>query len=373
MQMCKNVFTIAIIISCVIFLSGEIFAFQNSTPLIDNCGSLVGKSPDLTEPFSLDDTLYSFPGFGTWPSGIAWDGEYFWLGDKDSNMICRVDTTGAVLQRVRLPFLDPSGIEFDGQNLWFVYEHTAKLYKLEYPSGAIIDSFYLPDSGLGDPQSWGLAWDGTYLWHSRYKGHLTNPGRIFQLDPNTGQVLYSFPSPTDFMLGIAWDDPYLCGVDIITRKLYWMNPWDSTVVKDTNWIIRYPLGIDWGREGYLWGTSGTSRSSHQGTERVYRSDIRTVIGTAENEEKPLNQHLVGPYPNPCSHSTELLLTLPKPMIVKADVYTVLGQRFASIQDQRLPAGEHRLQWKTNNIQTGVYLLRVTANNTTFTRRIVVAR
>ena len=373
MQMFKNVFTIAIIISCSISLSGKILASQNSTPLIDNCGSLVGKLSKLTELPYTDDTLYSFPGFGTWPSGIAWDGEYFWLGDLDSNMICRVDTTGTVLQRVRLSTIDPAGIEFDGQHLWFVYEHNAMLYKLEHPSGAIIDSLYLPDSGFSDPQSWGLAWDGTYLWHSRYKGHLTNPGRIFQLDPNTGQVLYSFPSPTDFMLGIAWDDPYLCGVDIITRKLYWMNPWDSTVVKDTNWMIRYPLGIDWGRGGYLWGTSGTSRSSHQGTERVYRSDIMTVIGTTENEEKVLNQHLIGPYPNPCSHSTEIVLTLPKPMMVKAHVYTVLGQRFASIKDQLMSAGEHQFLWKTSKVKTGVYLLQVTVGETNFTRQLIIAR
>lgn len=371
--MCKNVFTITIIISCAISLSGKIFALPNSAPLIDNSGSFVVKSPELTEPSYLDDTLYSFPGFGTWPSGIAWDGEDFWLGDLDSNMICRVDTTGTILQRVRLLTIEPAGIEFDGQHLWFVYEHNAMLYKLEHPSGAIIDSFYLPDSGYSDPQSWGLAWDGTYLWHSRYKGHYTEPGRIFQLDPNTGQVLYSFPSPTDYMLGIAWDDPYLCGVDIITRKLYWMNPWDSTVVKDTNWMVRYPLGIDWGREGYLWGVSGASRSSHQGTERVYRSDIMTVIGITENEEKVLDQHLIGPHPNPCSHSTEIVLTLPKPTTVKADVYTVLGQWFASIQNQHLSAGKHRLQWGIGKAKAGVYLLRVTAGELTFTHRLVVAR
>jgi len=239
---------------------------------------------------SLGDTLYSFPTPGTWPGGLAWDGNYFWNSDADSQRIYKLTTTGIVDTSFPMPSGTTGGgdLEWDGSYLWLVDEQTAKLYKLDPATGLPLQSFNLPDSASSDPNSWGLTWDGNYLWHSQYQ----TQAKIFKIDPSNGRVLFSFTPPRQSILGIAWAGNYLYGVDIDGMTIYKMNPSNGSVVDSTRWQIPYPLGLKYDGS-YFWNVSS---AIPYGNQRIYKVDA----GIGMEEHQTLNDERFTPeiYPNP---------------------------------------------------------------------------
>lgn len=45
---------------------------------------------------SIGDTLWSFRSPVEWPSGLAWGGGHFWLGDIESDSLYRLSDSGVV-------------------------------------------------------------------------------------------------------------------------------------------------------------------------------------------------------------------------------------------------------------------------------------
>ena len=71
----------------------------------------------------------------------------------------------------------------------------------------------------------GIAWDGTSLWNAEWVN-----GMIHQLDPETGDVLVSFPSPDDSPHVLAYDGHYLWVViGGGANMLYQIEPGNKTV------------------------------------------------------------------------------------------------------------------------------------------------
>ncbi len=239
------------------------------------------------------DTLYSFPVPRTWPGALARQDDWFWSCDIAVDSIYRLDSTGVVDAQWPLPSGSGGAMEWDGANLWLVSEQNAKLYKLDTATCTVLDSFSLPDSAAVDPNSWGLAWDGQYLWHSQYGSR----AMLFKLDPATGAVLHSFPPPVLSILGITWDNDYLCGVECRGYMLYRMDPADSSVVDSTPWLLNYALGLDWDG-GSFWNVEGD-------TCRAYRID--GYVGIA------------GPGTAPCRHDRVLRLVSSNPFTTSATV------------------------------------------------------
>ena len=66
-----------------------------------------------------------------------------------------------------------------------------------------------------DPLPAGLAWDGKRLWVAGRKAH-----KLFQIDPQTGNVSTSIPSPGDSPSGLAFDGRILWHTDRRARTLY---------------------------------------------------------------------------------------------------------------------------------------------------------
>jgi hypothetical protein len=241
------------------------------------------------------DTTYSFPAPGTWPVGLAWDGTGFWVMDNDSECIYKVDTTGQVLKSFPVPSnRSASGdLEFFGDRLWAVSENSAWLFELDTATGFALDSLRLPDSLSPDPASWGLSWDGAYLWHSQYGSN----HRIFQIDTTDGSVVFSFPSPSTFVLGIAWDGVHLWCLYAF-GTIYEMNPPDSSIVASYPWPVSYGLGLQWVGEN-LWNVSGSALAG--GTARIYKVDGLAGLAQGRAPEPGTREHTgatiqrAGPY------------------------------------------------------------------------------
>lgn len=78
------------------------------------------------------------------------------------------------------------------------------------------------------------------------------------------------------------------------------------------------------------------------------------------------------FPNPFNASTELSFSLQNPGKTTLSVFNITGQLVATLVDQRLPAGPHRVNW-TPNLPSGTYFVRLQSANFTQLKKIILLR
>lgn len=79
-------------------------------------------------------------------------------------------------------------------------------------------------------------------------------------------------------------------------------------------------------------------------------------------EVPGEYQLEQNYPNPFNPSTNIEFTIPNNMDVRLDVYNSLGQRVATLVDDRLSAGTHTATFDASGLSSGTYIYRITAGS-----------
>jgi len=94
-----------------------------------------------------------------------------------------------------------------------------------------------------------------------------------------------------------------------------------------------------------------------------------VKGIAVPDEYSLSQN----YPNPFNPQTEIAFGLPVDSRVSVTVYNVLGQVVTELVNGELPAGNHVVNWNASDMASGVYFYRITANQFTASRSMVLMK
>jgi flagellar hook assembly protein FlgD len=84
------------------------------------------------------------------------------------------------------------------------------------------------------------------------------------------------------------------------------------------------------------------------------------------------------YPNPFTTGTEFQVGLPAPSDVTVEIYDVAGRRVGSLSVRDAAAGWQRIPFAGRDdrggaLASGVYFYRITANGSTVTRKMVIAR
>ncbi len=100
--------------------------------------------------------------------------------------------------------------------------------------------------------------------------------------------------------------------------------------------------------------------------------------TTGSEEIPLVVRMHRPYPNPFNPQTVIGFTLDRRMPVNLTVYDVMGASVSCIADRIFDAGHHEVAWDGRNsegraVSSGVYFLRMEANDYSAVRRAVLLR
>ena len=118
------------------------------------------------------------------------------------------------------------------------------------------------------------------------------------------------------------------------------------------------------------------------------SDLRSWVGTTTDETgsfalpvgaetvQPAQFHLGENYPNPFNPSTIIPYHLPRPMLVRLEVFNVLGQRIATLVDGERLSGFHMARWDGTNaagqaVAAGIYLYRLSGEGVQVTRSMVL--
>jgi hypothetical protein len=80
------------------------------------------------------------------------------------------------------------------------------------------------------------------------------------------------------------------------------------------------------------------------------------------------------YPNPAQGKVNLMIQLDQPGMVKVEVYNIKGELVATIADQFGSAGDQRIEWKSEDVAAGIYLVRITAEGKTYKlKKIAITR
>ena len=119
---------------------------------------------------------------------------------------------GEIVKSFATPGTVPTGITFDGKNLWIADRKAKLIYCVNPKNGEVIRS-------IPSPGYWpmGLTWDGEALWNADVKGGIAlsenYDGKIYRIDPKDGTILKTIDAPSTTPRGLAWDGKYLWCVD----------------------------------------------------------------------------------------------------------------------------------------------------------------
>jgi len=176
------------------------------------------------------------------PTGLAFDGQNLWVADhKADHLICLHPGSGSVVKEIPSPGFWPMGLAWDGRYLWNVDLRQKKIFQVDPASGAILKTIYSP---FDHPQ--GLTWDGHTLW-------ISDPrvDEIAQIDLWDGTAVKIFPAPSKNVHGLTFDGTYLWCTDRIDDEIHMVDPETGQVILILDSPGPYPRGLAWDGE-YLW-------------------------------------------------------------------------------------------------------------------------
>jgi hypothetical protein len=130
---------------------------------------------------------------------------------------------------------------------------------------------------------------------------------------------------------------------------------------------------------HWWGTQWVDMNFEK--HYLYRGVILSPEYVAiDNESTPVvqNYKLYQNYPNPFNPVTTISFEIPKPELVKLEIYNALGQKVITLMDDNLGRGVHSYKWNgldENNlpVPSGLYFTYLTAGNVTKTNKMVLLK
>ena len=95
------------------------------------------------------------------------------------------------------------------------------------------------------------------------------------------------------------------------------------------------------------------------------NDSQSTIPTA---------YLLDPiYPNPFNPRATVRFDVPKVSRVELQVYDIKGSLVQTLMNEKIRAGSHRYIWEPRGLSTGIYFLKLTTANQTFTQKVTYVK
>ncbi|MGB5107487.1 MAG: T9SS type A sorting domain-containing protein [Candidatus Zixiibacteriota bacterium] len=107
-------------------------------------------------------------------------------------------------------------------------------------------------------------------------------------------------------------------------------------------------------------------------------DILLPVSEYDTPILPQDYALSQNQPNPFNPTTTIDFALPRAAKTKIEIYNILGQKVITLVDEYLAAGNKRVEWNGkddggNDVASGVYLYRMTANDYTETKKMMLMK
>jgi len=102
-------------------------------------------------------------------------------------------------------------------------------------------------------------------------------------------------------------------------------------------------------------------------------NISISLSSVSGEGVPDSYALFQNYPNPFNPSTQISFDLPSASYVNLTIYNVLGQNVTTLIDKKMDAGHHEIEWDASNNSSGVYFYRISADNFSQTKKMLMLK
>lgn len=197
----------------------------------------------------------SLPSPCRYPSGLAWDGKWFYVADWRESEIFQIDpSTGAVQETKKAPTLRPRGLAYgqsDGK-LFVSDDRSGGIFAWNFDTGVVEWTFQAPDARPA-----GLAWaDGALFILEQ------TTRRIYKVIPEDGTILADIPAPDKTCESIAYDGRYLWVGDRTKNEIYMVDPKTGMVIGVLDAPGRYAAGLAW-VDGHLWNVDFQDRRLYE--------------------------------------------------------------------------------------------------------------
>ncbi len=93
------------------------------------------------------------------------------------------------------------------------------------------------------------------------------------------------------------------------------------------------------------------------------------VGQGIPQAFKLNQN----YPNPFNPVTKITFTINKVDQVRLEIYSITGQKIATLLNQKMKPGTHEIEWNASQVASGVYFYKFNYGSLTMTKKMVLIR
>jgi hypothetical protein len=145
--------------------------FWITNPLAPGASSVAIVTPGASTPWAVTTLTAGFD----LPSGVAFDGTNVWVSDLHAGDLLRLDANGAVIQNVHTG--TPGRAVFDGENLWVPAADSVAVVRAA--TGDIVAT--LSGNGISGTQS--AAFDGTRVLFTNFNANTVSLFRAADLAP----------------------------------------------------------------------------------------------------------------------------------------------------------------------------------------------
>ncbi len=111
---------------------------------------------------------------------------------------------------------------------------------------------------------------------------------------------------------------------------------------------------------------------------VVNCDVRLTVQELSSPVLPESFVLMQNNPNPFNPTTAIDFAIPKSAHTRIEVFNILGQKIKTLVNEYLGPGRKRVEWdgtdsRGNTVASGVYLYRMTANDFTETKKMMLMK
>ena len=105
---------------------------------------------------------------------------------------------------------------------------------------------------------------------------------------------------------------------------------------------------------------------------IYGEDIPVGV-TGDKKNSPLQSVLHKNYPNPFKYQTVIMYDLPAASDVKLSVYSITGEKVATLVSERQKSGQYKYRWNAGNLANGLYYYRLTVCDFVQSKELMVLK
>ncbi len=109
-------------------------------------------------------------------------------------------------------------------------------------------------------------------------------------------------------------------------------------------------------------------SFRNGHWQLWSSNVPQSVGSIADDG--LQYSFISSYPNPFSKETTLSFTLESRSDVLVEAYDIQGRKVDIISDQYYDQGEHQLRWNSQQLPDGLYIVKMTVGDKSYTSRVI---